>query len=343
MVMLKPVVDRVEEVSPSQADPMGVLRVIPIIGPSREDPKYRVLDKEAQEKVVVKEVDESGSVPELLVNNGLDSLVYLMDGQELVGAKQNRILNTDVLIPAGVTLKIPVSCVESGRWGYASPNFSPGKSASHLIRSRKTQRVHQNLKSRNQHDADQHAVWREVDLCMSMADVSSPTQAMHEAYAQREGELKLAKEKLQMPTDAVGVAVFRGGNFMGLDLFDRHTTLRYFWDSLVDSYAIELIRSLDEENETVESSLKTDLEAALQQAGEGEWEQFDSPGEGDDYRLEHDAYAGSALIWNDQAVVHFQLFPKQDLSQPEDVSRQARQSLRPGRIRRIYDIPTQQE
>ena len=59
---------------------------------------------------------ESGSVPELVVENPLAERVLLYDGEELVGAKQNRILNVSVLVEAKSTLTIPVSCVEQGRW-----------------------------------------------------------------------------------------------------------------------------------------------------------------------------------------------------------------------------------
>ena len=44
----------------------------------------------------------------------LDSRVLLYDGEELVGAKQNRILNVSVLVEAKSTLRIPVSRVEQG-------------------------------------------------------------------------------------------------------------------------------------------------------------------------------------------------------------------------------------
>ena len=48
----------------------------------------------------VTEVDASGSVPELLATNPLDASVLLYDGEELLGAKQNRILNVTVLVAA---------------------------------------------------------------------------------------------------------------------------------------------------------------------------------------------------------------------------------------------------
>ena len=64
----------------------------------------------------ITEVDAAGSVPELIAFNPLDTPVLLYDGEELLGAKQNRILNVTVLVAPKSETKIPVSCVEQGRW-----------------------------------------------------------------------------------------------------------------------------------------------------------------------------------------------------------------------------------
>ena len=48
----------------------------------------------------ISEVDEAGSVPQLLAEDPLDRNVLLYDGEELVGAKQNRILNVTELVKA---------------------------------------------------------------------------------------------------------------------------------------------------------------------------------------------------------------------------------------------------
>jgi len=61
----------------------------------------------------ITEVTESGSVPFLQVANGADRPLLLLDGEELIGAKQNRILNTTVLVAGHTEVTIPVSCVES--------------------------------------------------------------------------------------------------------------------------------------------------------------------------------------------------------------------------------------
>ena len=63
-------------------------------------------------------------MPELALHNPLDDNVLLYDGEELVGAKQNRILNVAVLAGAKTRLTIPVSCVEQGRWRDVSASFA---------------------------------------------------------------------------------------------------------------------------------------------------------------------------------------------------------------------------
>jgi len=50
--------------------------------------------------LAITELDDSGSVPELKVTNKSDRRVLMLDGEELVGAKQNRVLNVTVLIAA---------------------------------------------------------------------------------------------------------------------------------------------------------------------------------------------------------------------------------------------------
>jgi hypothetical protein len=57
-------------------------------------------------------------VPDLAVESKGNVRLLFIEGEELVGAKQNRILNTSVLIAAHTKPKIPVSCVEQGRCGY---------------------------------------------------------------------------------------------------------------------------------------------------------------------------------------------------------------------------------
>jgi hypothetical protein len=266
----------------------------------------------------------------------------LIDGQELIGAKQNRILNTDVLVPAKSSLNLPVSCVEQGRWGYgrelrptappppgATPEatsayeanqrkrrkavatqFVAGKAAMLSTRQRKSPTIHESLKSMNTHDADQGQVWDEVQQEMESAGVTSRTSALNDLYAARERELAEFRGKLRLPDDAVGLAVFHGSAFQGLDLFDRHGTLKYFWDSLVDSYVLSWLNRREPAHDTPDKGADEDeaIRDLFDQAAGVEWEGFDSPGEGRDYRLLTPTLTGSSLVFEERLPLHLQLF-----------------------------------
>ncbi len=106
------------------------LSVFPLFAGAESPVEYLLSDEGiGSGSVTVEEVSEGGSVPNLLVENKGNVRILFIEGEELVGAKQNRVLNTSVLIAAKTKVKIPVSCVEAGRWAYKSRHF--GSSGSH--------------------------------------------------------------------------------------------------------------------------------------------------------------------------------------------------------------------
>ena len=56
----------------------GSVRIVPLVGPSSDDPTYRLFNAETAERVKVSEVDESGHVPNVTVDNGLDDRLLLI-------------------------------------------------------------------------------------------------------------------------------------------------------------------------------------------------------------------------------------------------------------------------
>src|SRR5205814_4699509 len=101
------------------------LTVFPLFLEAPVAPNYRLSEEAlADGSALVEEVTEGGSVPHLAVNNTGDTLVLFVEGQELRGAKQNRVLNSSVLIASKTKTVLPVSCVEQGRWRYVSKSFT---------------------------------------------------------------------------------------------------------------------------------------------------------------------------------------------------------------------------
>lgn len=307
---MQAIADRLRAVAADR--PQGTaLRIVPILGESRFEPPYQTLGAKTLDRIRISELGEGGVVSILKVENLLDERVFLMDGQGLVGAKQNRILNTDVLVPSAKAIHIPVSCVEQGRWRKTTRFFSMAKAASYRTRAQKLGRIHASLREGRGHDADQGAVWREVAASLAGARAESPTMALHTAYDLREQDLSALRKSFQLPENAIGLAVFLDNAFQGLDLFDRHSTLQAVWESILDSYAIEHVGRGLGADET-QSGGEDALTPILKQIAEGTWQRFDSPGDGADYRFESERLSGSALVWDDRTVIHLQVFPRNE-------------------------------
>ena len=84
--------------------PFGNVAMSPLLARDegqRRAPGYRVLDDAlASGLVEIAEVSEQGSVPELRVVNRHPDPTLIVDGEELVGAKQNRVVNLTSLVDA---------------------------------------------------------------------------------------------------------------------------------------------------------------------------------------------------------------------------------------------------
>jgi ARG and Rhodanese-Phosphatase-superfamily-associated Protein domain len=110
--------------------------------------------------------------------------VLLLDGEELIGAKQNRVLNTTVLIAAHSHLTIPVSCVEQGRWAYKSARFAVSNASLYAsVRALKAEKVTAYLRATGKHTSDQFEIWKGVSFMAAAHEVQSPTGAMSDFYA----------------------------------------------------------------------------------------------------------------------------------------------------------------
>src|SRR5262249_52037329 len=133
--------------------------------------------------LAITEVDTAGTVPELAVDNPLDEKVLLYDGEELLGAKQNRILNVTVLVEAQSKVRIPVTCVEQGRWRARSVAMGSAEHISYAnLRRLKAERLAATPLARG---IAQGEVWNEVSAKADRIESFSPTGAANDMYTAR--------------------------------------------------------------------------------------------------------------------------------------------------------------
>jgi hypothetical protein len=285
------------------ADPISheSISIFPLQAEAESKVDYVLSDEAlAAGTVTVEEVGEAGSVPELVVNNQTDSLVLFLEGEELRGAKQNRVLNTSVLVAAKTKIKIPVSCVERGRWRYTSRLFASGGShGSSKLRHILKQSVLKSVKEGRGHSSDQGEVWKEVDRQRESLGSHSATGAMADTYETYKDRLAEYRERLKYVEGAIGLAVAVGQKIVSVDLFDKPSTCRKVWDRLLTGVIMDALEAGPAE-ERVE---KTDTEKLLGTLRDSSWEQTKAVGEGDEFRCGSEDKHASVLVYNG-TVVH---------------------------------------
>lgn len=217
------------------------LTVFPLSSDLRSFVRYLLLEEGLSSGLVsVREVQKEGSVPNLAVENRSDADVLIVDGEELVGAKQNRIANLTLLVPAERTTTIPVSCVEAGRWSYSRPDFGVTERVQYSRgRAERLHGVHASMRTTGTRVSDQGAVWDAQREKAARMEAHSPTEAMSAIYERHEATLDDYVEKLSLESDQVGAIFVTGPRQFGMDLFDRHETFAAFFPKLLRSYAID--------------------------------------------------------------------------------------------------------
>lgn len=217
------------------------------------------------------ELSETGNVNQLVAENRSGRHVFMMDGDLVVGALQNRVLNTSILLPPQSSVIIPVSCVERGRWAEVSACFSSSPDvAPAQIRASKSRHVLRSLRQRRGHLASQMHVWQTVDACHGKAGSVSPTGDLTDAFIKL--KQATANERVAPPIHgkADGVAIFHGATLVSLDVFNRRDVFAEYLPRLALSARLETFDASSpssKETDTLLESTSRLLRLALGQNG----------------------------------------------------------------------------
>lgn len=280
------------------------LTFFPLLWPESHEPSYTLLSTAIEEGLaVVEEVNESGSVPNLAVKNKCKRPLLIPEGEILMGAKQNRVINVTVLVAAGVKFVLPVSCVEAGRWRFKSRHFESKFCAPPSLRNKKLKAVHRNRSESGIAASNQGEVWDEVQACLSSVSAQSETASLTDAFAAAEETLKEHAKRLVLPEGAAGVLVGRDGRIIGMDLFDSPATLKTLWDRLSDAYFFDALRDPAAAKPTPASQAHRFIE----RLGSSAKPRIPALALGDELEIASEGLVGAALLY-DGGVCHLAAF-----------------------------------
>jgi hypothetical protein len=275
------------------------LTLFPLVGPASTYSIHTLLDQAIRSGQVEVQEKDGGQVNTVRMKNTGKTHVFGMAGEIVSGAKQDRMLQDDVLLPPGSGwLDVPVYCTEHGRWTGSSMSFgTKSYVASGAVRGRAAE------------TRSQEQVWAEVDAAHQGLGVTTPSRAFAKVYedkgAQEQARPYLDKlDRLpELCPGALGVVVAVGNRIVCVDVFGSPALFRKMWPKLLRSYVIDAMQSRPE-GETRQKQVQRFIETAALA------EVYDQPtvGAGRLQRLSAANAAGAALVFR-SSVVHLDLFP----------------------------------
>jgi hypothetical protein len=283
------------------------MTLIPLLAPDTGAPDYLILEEALNQGVVeITEVSKGGSVPDLKLINKSAGKLLVVDGDGLVGAKQNRIVNATFLIAGQTEITIPVSCVEQGRWSYRSQKFAYGeKVMPPSMRLKNQKAVAMNLKEGIGYRSNQGMIWNDLALKSERMAVHSETGAMADLFEGQKDRLDEYLKAFRLLDCQVGAVFAINGRAVGLECFGHQQTFSKFFSKLVKSYALDALDWLEDAGKTQVSSesVRHFMEGVRKAPGKS----HPSLGLGENVRFEDNSVSGASLVHNGR-VLHVSAF-----------------------------------
>jgi hypothetical protein len=218
-----------------------------------------------RQQVALNNANEGGaSVNELTLVNRSGKKLLLLAGEVVVGGKQDRIVQDDLVIPpVSVPVSLNVFCVEHGRWSteraaHAPTQRADGVSAGHaqvvapVVAPAPSENnftslgaiSHPKLRAAAQDKKQQGEVWKEVSDNNQRLGTDNSTDTYQAVYANRKVASQLEDyvrtlEREVLRPGVVGVVVARNGQLVWADVFASSTLFARYWPKLLKSYAVD--------------------------------------------------------------------------------------------------------
>lgn len=287
------------------------LSIVQFISSNIDTFDYVSLGRAASEKMIeLVELKDGASVNDIFVINHSDKYIFMMDGDIIDGAKQNRVINTSVLLAPKVKTQVHVSCVEQGRWHHVSESFTPSDYVAPAnIRQMKNEDVLYSIKLNKKAYADQGKVWDKVSENHSAFDIKSQTQNLSDLVIAKEDDFKKFTESFKAEDGVNGIALFNGNKFVGLDLFNREVVFQEYFPKILKGAAMQFLNIKAPTKKIDESELKYKLLETMDKIEGLQKATFKGVGVGTEDRFQDEKLNGFALMF-DKKLIHLTAMQK---------------------------------
>lgn len=269
------------------------LMITPVRGADQEAPAVTTIeDGLVRGQVTISECDQP-DVNRILVQNQGPEPLLMLDGEEITGSLQNRIIASSQLIGAEQKSEIPVLCVEEQRWEGLG-GFQTGVCSYPSLRFLLS-------RHRQSFDRTQQAVWREIKRKLTVTRTISATSSMHDIYARLDEELDRYLEGFEpLNHDTIGLIAASGNRVLAADFFAAHRLYRIFERKIIRACALDALEYQQSGSAHVASFLKS-IQKILAD--------IRITGKNRHLRLRSDQLAGQMLIYQ-SIPLHLSVFPR---------------------------------
>ncbi len=242
---------------------------------------------------------EKSTVNTVVVKNNAVTPLILIDGEEILGANQNRIVNSTTLIRAKSSQNIPVSCTEQGRWAYKS-KFKQSEYMANY-KTRRTKEVASRLT-----DNYQSEIWNSIHDLESENSFKSLTHAMSESYDNLKIDHNKFLKEFKKVDGQSGVLIIQNGEIKGFEIFYNPQIYAEYHEKILRSYLID---------NKIENTLFTinpdEIESVILNAEKSAFKKRESSGLEEKFEFENDSGLGTLYTFGDE-VVHWSYFKKEE-------------------------------
>jgi hypothetical protein len=271
------------------------ITLIPIFAPEGRGSQIKI----AGDELVVSEL-AAPTVPQLQVHNPTAHDLLIPAGKILSGGRQTRVVNVSIVVPAGATIVIPVSCVEVGRWHGLSSFADSKRVASRRVRNAKARSVKRNIERSKSKASAQDEVWDTVSDELRSRDLHADGDlflGVDEHLDRRSDRMAVVRKFVDegVQPGQVGVAVAHGEKILGIEVFPSTDALQVAWEAIVRAAVIDADEFTTKPESLDASRGIAALDKFLAQVASTEGTVADGVGRGTEVHVETPAYVAHGL------------------------------------------------
>ena len=187
------------------------------------------------------------TVGTVLAKNNSNIPLILIDGDEIIGAKQNRIMNRSLIIPPRTAMEVSVSCTEQGRWHYGRGNDINFSQRDDIISFDCSEEA-ADFSTRRAKSADlfenrscQSTVWDSINDLEMRTSFKSSTSALHDNFINHRPRLNEYLKNFRVEYGQSGAIFIINGQIKGLELFANPSIYQDYHEKIFRSYIMEAI------------------------------------------------------------------------------------------------------